>query len=484
MRGFLRPYRLALCVSAALALVDTMLGLARPWPMQLAVDHAIGHRPLSGPLHGFTPGAVAVVAAAGAVGLVAVSGVTGYLTSYLSGAAAERIGADLRARAYERLLLLSPRFHDRNHSGDLVTRLTGDVSRVQDALVVWLVSAVPDALTLLGLLVVLLAIDPGMTTVALVVVPPLAGLAALRRRQIKRAQRESRARQGDLAARAAESLRHVRAVQAFAQQDAENRRFRAENLGVVRARARQHGGLEGIRPGVDALAGPQPEHGGWPVGDCDHRPGPEPVRDHDQHPRGHSNQGDDPEDDADHRQRADIAPDFLGVPVPGLIGLAEADQPVRAEPGEERLRPPHVQRGPVVAEDPAAGEHDPHGHPSGDAPQRTSSITSSPRLCSLRPASANEPRMAATGLFSSCAMPAESLPNARRRSICASRRVASRTRSASRATKRGASAGMRRRSSGNSARGKRATTACVAARPLPTNTFMREYGITPATSPA
>jgi len=178
MRAFLRPYRYPLCVCAALALVDTGLGLARPWPMQLAVDHAIGHRPLAGPLHALPPSALAVLAAAGAVALVAVSGVTGYLTSYLSGAAAERIGADLRARAYERLLTLSPRFHDRNHSGDLVTRLTGDVSRVQDALVVWLVSAVPDALTLLGLLAVLLAIDPGMTIVALVVVPPLAGLAA------------------------------------------------------------------------------------------------------------------------------------------------------------------------------------------------------------------------------------------------------------------------------------------------------------------
>jgi len=241
MRGFLRPYWLALSVSAALALVDTMLGLARPWPMQLAVDNAIGGRPLTGwarSLHGLPPAGIAVVAALGAVALVGLSGITGYLTSFLSGAAAERIGADLRARVYERLLALSPRFHDRNRSGDLVTRLTGDVSRVQDALVVWLVSAVPDVLTLAGLLVVLLAIDPGMTGVALVAVPPLAVLAALRRRQIKRAQREARARQGDLAARVAESLRHVRAVQAFAQQDAENRRFRRDNTGVVRTSLR------------------------------------------------------------------------------------------------------------------------------------------------------------------------------------------------------------------------------------------------------
>jgi N-acetylglucosamine-6-phosphate deacetylase len=97
-------------------------------------------------------------------------------------------------------------------------------------------------------------------------------------------------------------------------------RERGEHLGVVLARAGHHGDLQGVRPGVDALAGPQPERGGRPVGDD--RLGPEPVRDHGQHPHGHPDQGDDPEDDADHRERADIPVALLGVPVrfgrPGL----------------------------------------------------------------------------------------------------------------------------------------------------------------------
>ncbi len=88
---------------------------------------------------------------------------------------------------------------------------------------------------------------------------------------------------------------------------------RGEHLGVVRARAGHHGELEGVRPGVDALPGPQPERGGRPVGDD--RLGPEPVRDHGQHPHGHPDQGNDPEDDADHRERADVPAALLGVPV-------------------------------------------------------------------------------------------------------------------------------------------------------------------------
>jgi ATP-binding cassette, subfamily B, bacterial len=241
MYRFLRPYRVPLSISAGLGFTDVALGLARPWPLQLAVDHAIGRRPLTGrltPLGTLPPAGIAAVAALAALALVAMSGVTGYLTTYLSGAAAERIGADLRATVYERLLALSPRFHDRNRGGDLLTRLTGDVSRIQDALVASLVTALPDALTLAGLLVVLLLIDPTMTAVALVVVPPLVVLTTFRRRSIKAAQRETRARQGDLAARAAETLRHVRAVQAFAQQDTEHGRFRHDSRNMVRSALR------------------------------------------------------------------------------------------------------------------------------------------------------------------------------------------------------------------------------------------------------
>jgi ATP-binding cassette, subfamily B, bacterial len=241
MRSFLRPYRLPLSVSATLGLADVGLGLARPWPLQVAVDHAIDRRPVGGwlsPLGGLSPHGVAAVAAFTAVGLVALSGVTGYLTSYLTGAAAERVGADLRESTYARLIALSPRFHDRNRSGDLLTRLTGDVSRIQDAMVAWLVTAIPDVLTLAGLLLVMLLIDPTLTLVALVVVPPLTALTLIRRRQIKAAQRETRARQGDLANRAAEVLRNVRAVQAFGQQDVQRRRFRHDNAGTVRAALR------------------------------------------------------------------------------------------------------------------------------------------------------------------------------------------------------------------------------------------------------
>jgi ABC-type multidrug transport system fused ATPase/permease subunit len=235
---FLRPYRGALGVAAGLTLAETMLDLARPWPLKLVVDNAIGGQPLGGvlsPLDHLGPAALAAVAALLTLALVGIGAVVGYLISYLSGAAAERVGADLREAVFGRLLHLSLPFHDRHRSGDLVTRLTGDVARVEDSLVAWLTTLAPEALTLAGMTVILLAVDRVMGLAALAVAPPLALVVALRRRRIQQAQRRSRDASAQLAAEATEMLRNVRAVQAFTRERETHDRFQGRSRGALRA---------------------------------------------------------------------------------------------------------------------------------------------------------------------------------------------------------------------------------------------------------
>jgi ATP-binding cassette, subfamily B, bacterial len=235
---FLRPYRGALGVAAMLTLAETVLELARPWPLKLAVDNAIGGQPLTGilaPLDKLGPAGLAGFAALLTLALVGIGALVGYLITYLSGAAAERIGADLREAVFSRMLHLSLPFHDRHRSGDLVTRLTGDVGRVEDSLVAWLTTLVPEALTLAGMAVILLAVDRTMGLAALAVAPLLAVVVALRRRRIRDAQRRSRDASARLAADATEMLRNVRAVQAFTREQETSERFQGRSRGALRA---------------------------------------------------------------------------------------------------------------------------------------------------------------------------------------------------------------------------------------------------------
>ncbi len=238
LRRFLRPYRGSLSLASGLILVETLLDLARPWPLKLAVDNAIGGQPVGGPLgvlDQLSPAGLAAVAAGAGIGLVGIGALVGYLITYLTSATAERVGADLRESVFGRLLGLGLPFHDRHRSGDLVTRLTGDVARVEDSMVAWFTVLVPEVLTLAGMIVVVLAIDLTLGLAALAVVPPLALVVALRRRRIRVAQRASRDADAALASEATEVLRNVRVVQAFTREGEAGGQFSGRSRSAVRA---------------------------------------------------------------------------------------------------------------------------------------------------------------------------------------------------------------------------------------------------------
>jgi ATP-binding cassette subfamily B protein len=238
LRAFLRPYRSTLSLASGLTLLETLLDLARPWPLKVAVDNAIGGRPLGGPLaflDGLGPAGLAAVAALGGIALVGIGALVGYLITYLTSAAAERVGADLRQAVFGRMLGLGLPFHDRHRSGELVTRLTGDVARVEDSMVAWFTVLVPEVLTLVGMVVVVLAVDLTLGLAALAVAPPLALVVALRRRRIRASQRTSRDADAALAAEATEVLRNVRVVQAFTRERETGARFSGRSRGAVRA---------------------------------------------------------------------------------------------------------------------------------------------------------------------------------------------------------------------------------------------------------
>ncbi len=111
-----RPYSWRLAGAGALVLVQVALVLAKPWPLALAVDHALSADapPLSLPLVGeLSPAAVLVLAAITAVVLSGLLGLLDMVLERVSEGTAERIGADLRVRIFDHAITRSLRWHDR-----------------------------------------------------------------------------------------------------------------------------------------------------------------------------------------------------------------------------------------------------------------------------------------------------------------------------------------------------------------------------------
>lgn len=232
----LRPQRRRLGAAGGLAVLRVGAQLARPWPLALAVDYAIdGHRPTGvlGWLGRLPASGVLLLAGALVVALSGVAGLCDMGSTMYAERAAERIGADLRQRVFDHAMTLSLRWHDRIRSGELLSRLTTDVGRMLDAVVAATADLVPDLAMLAGVLIVLVAFDPGLALVGLAVVPVLAVLAARQRGLVRAVQQEARAASGRLAGATSDLLRNVRAVQAFARADRATALFGVRNRALL-----------------------------------------------------------------------------------------------------------------------------------------------------------------------------------------------------------------------------------------------------------
>jgi subfamily B ATP-binding cassette protein MsbA len=138
---------------------------------------------------------------------------------------------DVRRLVYEKLLGQSGDFHAKNPSGDLVSRVTGDVDRIQSLFGTDLADLVQSIATILGLSVLIVSRSPELTLVALVVAPAIVVPVALIANRLRRISKAGREKMGDLTGVLSETLRGHRVVQAYGAE-----RYEAERFGEVNDR--------------------------------------------------------------------------------------------------------------------------------------------------------------------------------------------------------------------------------------------------------
>ena len=257
----LRPYmaaeRSALAVAAIATVAVVAAWLARPFPLALAVDQVIGEH-VSG---GFDLSAAdwrLLVALAGGVLVIALANALGnHLAEDRLESAAERIVHRLRVDTYARLQRLSLAYHERHHTGDLVTRVTGDVNAVGSLLADSLGGLAQAGMLLAGMLAVSLLIDPLLALTAFAAAPALALTAIRFRPQVRRVAQRQRTASKELASLSDESISSMRTVKAFGAERYEEERLEAKSeelMGLSREASRIEGRFSGIIDTLGAVA--------------------------------------------------------------------------------------------------------------------------------------------------------------------------------------------------------------------------------------
>ena len=180
---------------------------------------------------GFTPSVQATVPviAAAIVVATALNSSSESLADISLATAARTLGFRLRGALFAHLQRLPLAFHLRRGTGDVLTRITGDVRAMEDFIEDSVSDLVGSGLILVATMAYLVAQSWQIALLALVIVPLLTVISNLFARRIKSASKQQRASEGDLASTAQEMLSTISLVQVYGRGEVEERKFEQQS---------------------------------------------------------------------------------------------------------------------------------------------------------------------------------------------------------------------------------------------------------------
>ncbi|HET8718032.1 MAG TPA: ABC transporter transmembrane domain-containing protein [Nocardioidaceae bacterium] len=212
--------------------LEAVTAVVEPYPIAYLVDFLQGAKPSIG--GSGSPDLITGVSARyetialltlAIVAIAALNSASDSLTEVCTARGGRALGYRIRVAMYAHLQRLPLGYHDRRQTGDVLTRVTGDVLVVEDFVVKSASNIVGSLLVLGGSFVFLLTQSWSVALVALGVVPLLAVISNHYSRQIKRASRVQRDREGDLASTTQEMLTSIRLVQSYGRGHVDLERF-------------------------------------------------------------------------------------------------------------------------------------------------------------------------------------------------------------------------------------------------------------------
>ena len=166
-----------------------------------------------------------------------------YLELFLATFIAQHLSARLREQLFDHLQRLSLDWHDKQKKGDLVQRISGNITDIEKLVNDGLVDLLTGILTLIGVAVVMLFISTQYTFLSLAIAPVLFLIVAVYTGGIKTAARKKAKAAGKIADIATEDINALTVVRAFTLEKRENQRF-GKHVGLYRAAGLRAGRLQ------------------------------------------------------------------------------------------------------------------------------------------------------------------------------------------------------------------------------------------------
>jgi len=216
---YIRPHVPRLCLGGALALVVAAMDGAIAWLVKPAMDEIFLRRDVT--MLTLVPLAI--------LGAYVVKGAARYFQAYLMAAVGERVVAALRSDLYRHIQGMPLAFFTATHSGELMSRILNDASRLARLSSSLLVLAVRQVATIVALLVVMFSREWVLSLAALVAFPGIVAIVRAIGARLYRINRRAQERAAELAVLLHEAFAGMKIVKAFGREAHEQQRFDALN---------------------------------------------------------------------------------------------------------------------------------------------------------------------------------------------------------------------------------------------------------------
>jgi ATP-binding cassette subfamily B multidrug efflux pump len=217
--GYLRPYPFQVLVAYGALAATTVFNLFIPQVIKEAIDQGLAGSNIRAIL----------IAAALILGIAVLRSFAGYGQLYYGEWLSHRVGFDLRNDFYHAVQGQSFAFHDSNHTGDLMSRATGDIAETERFTGIGLADLLATILLMSGVVIVMLLESPRLALIALTPMPVLIvstiRFGGIIRPMFKRIQDQM----GVLSTAMQDSMTGIRVVKAFAREPHELEKFDREN---------------------------------------------------------------------------------------------------------------------------------------------------------------------------------------------------------------------------------------------------------------
>lgn len=221
--SYYRPYKNLFLLDFTCAVVAGLLELGFPIAVNQFVDKLLPGKDWS----------LIAMACAALLGIYILNTVLNYIVTYWGHMLGVNIETDMRKNMFEHLQKLSFKFYDNHKTGHLMSRLSNDLDNIGEVAHHGPEDVFIAGMTLVGSFLLMLSINWKLAVLTFLVVPVLVWAALHFNRQMTKTYRGLFGALADFNSRVEENIGGIRVVQAFANEEHENKLF-AENNGLYR----------------------------------------------------------------------------------------------------------------------------------------------------------------------------------------------------------------------------------------------------------